>query len=214
MGEIFINMPFVSDISTDFSGTESISETESDLSDFNSYTTAQSGTAGETDGSLMRIIKSKSVRNTPKSSKSRESRGSRDSFTKMLQNANYEDNENNNIEENRRKRQMSNLEIFEVFKQNSLSEINDRIKIIPEVSGQLAQTFYLDKIFALLLPVIFIPILFGSIFVLTYQISDFFDEYFHPDTEIDELHFYLTSTREDVRYPRRPEVIASLCSII
>ena len=145
-------MPFVSDISTDFSGTESISETESDLSDFNSYTTAQSGTAGETDGSLMRIIKSKSVRNTPKSSKSR---GSRDSFTKMLQNANYEDNENNNIEENRRKRQMSNLEIFEVFKQNSLSEINDRIKIIPEVSGQLAQTFYLDKIFALLLPVIF-----------------------------------------------------------
>merc|ERR1711990_331305 len=214
MGEIFINMPFVSDISTDFSGTESVSETESDLSDFNSYTTAQSGTAGETDGSLMRIIKSKSVRNTPKSSKSRESRGSRDSFTKMLQNANYEDNENNNIEENRRKRQMSNLEIFEVFKQNSLSEINDRIKIIPEVSGQLAQTFYLDKIFALLLPVIFIPILFGSIFVLTYQISDFFDEYFHPDTEIDELHFYLTSTREDVRYPRRPEVIASLCSII
>merc|ERR1711990_1132431 len=207
MGEIFINMPFVSDISTDFSGTWGISETESDLSDFNSYTTAQSGTAGETDGSLMRIIKSKSVRNTPKSSKSRESRGSRDSFTKMLQNANYEDNENNNIEENRRKRQMSNLEIFEVFKQNSLSEINDRIKIIPEVSGQLAQTFYLDKIFALLLPVIFIPILFGSIFVLTYQISDFFDEYFHPDTEIDELHFYLTSTREDVRYPRRPEVI-------
>merc|ERR1711990_1290873 len=165
MGEIFINMPFVSDISTDFSGTESVSETESDLSDFNSYTTAQSGTAGETDGSLMRIIKSKSVRNTPKSSNSRESRGSRgsrDSFTKMLQNANYEDNENNN-EENRRKRQMSNLEIFEVFKQNSLSEINDRIKIIPEVSGQLAQTFYLDKIFALLLPVIFIPILFGSI---------------------------------------------------
>ena len=152
------SMPFVSDISTDFSGTESISETESDLSDFNSYTTAQSGTAGETDGSLMRIIKSKSVRNTPKSSKSREShgsRGSRDSFTKMLQNANYEDNENNNIEENRRKRQMSNLEIFEVFKQNSLSEINDRIKIIPEVSGQLVQTFYLDKIFALLLPVIF-----------------------------------------------------------
>ena len=148
-------MPFVSDISTDFSGTESISETESDLSDFNSYTTAQSGTAGETDGSLMRIIKSKSVRNTPKSSKSRESRGSRDSFTKMLQNANYEDNENNNIEENRRKRQMSNLEIFEVFKQNSLSEINDRIKIIPEVSGQLVHTFYLDKIFALLLPVIF-----------------------------------------------------------
>ena len=154
-----LSMPFVSDISTDFSGTESISETESDLSDFNSYTTAQSGTAGETDGSLMRIIKSKSVKNTPKSSKSRElhgSRGSRDSFTKMLQNANYEDNENNNIEENRSKRnQMSNLEIFEVFKQNSLSEINDRIKIIPEVSGQLAQTFYLDKIFALLLPVIF-----------------------------------------------------------
>ena len=148
-------MPFVSDISTDFSGTESVSETESDLSDFNSYTTAQSGTAGETDGSLMRIIKSKSVRNTPKSSKSRESRGSRDSFTKMLQNANYEDDENNNIEENRRKRQMSNLEIFEVFKQNSLSEINDRIKIIPEVSGQLVHTFYLDKIFALLFPVIF-----------------------------------------------------------
>ena len=148
-------MPFISDISTDFSGTESISETESDLSDFNSYTTAQSGTAGETDGSLMRVIKSKSARNTPKSSKSRESRGSRDSFTKMLQNANYEDNENNNIEENRRKRQMSNLEIFEVFKQNSLSEINDRIKIIPEVSGQLVQTFHLDKIFALLLPVIF-----------------------------------------------------------
>ena len=149
------SMPFVSDISTDFSGTESISETESDLSDFNSYTTAQSGTAGETDGSLMRIIKSKSARNTPKNSKScesRGSRGSRDSFKKML---NYEDNENNNIEENRSKRQMSNLEIFEVFKQNSLSEINDRIKTIPEVSGQLAQTFYLDKIFALLLPVIF-----------------------------------------------------------
>ena len=71
----------------------------------------------------------------------------------MLQNANYEDNENNNIEENRS--QMSNLEIFEVFKQNSISEINNRIKIIPEVSGQLVHTFYLDKIFALLLPVIF-----------------------------------------------------------
>ena len=53
---------------------------------------------------------------------------SRDAFTKMLQNANYEDNENNNIEENRS--QMSNLEIFEVFKQNSLSEINKRIKVI------------------------------------------------------------------------------------
>lgn len=133
----------VTDISsTDFSGTESGSEIESDLSDFNSYTTAQSGvgTAGETDGSLMTIIKSKSSRNTPKSSKSREShgsrgsngsRGSRDAFTKMLENANYEDNENNNIEENRSKRnQMSNLEIFEVFKKNSLSEINKRIKMI------------------------------------------------------------------------------------
>ena len=142
-------MPFVTDISsTDFSGTESGSEIESDLNDFNSYTTAQSGvgTAGETDGSLMTIIKSKSSRNTPKSSKSREShgsrgsngsrgshgsRGSRDAFTKMLENANYEDNENNNIEENRSKRnQMSNLEIFEVFKKNSLSEINKRIKMI------------------------------------------------------------------------------------
>ena len=152
----------VTDISsTDFSGSESGSEIESDLSDFNSYTTAQSGvgTAGETDGSLMTIIKSKSARNTSKSSSSHESRGSsvsRDAFTKMLENANYEDNENNNIEENRSKRnQMSNLEIFEVFKKNSISEINNRIKIIPEVSGQLAQTFYLDKIFALLLPVIF-----------------------------------------------------------
>ena len=119
--------------STDFSGTESGSEIESDLSDFNSYTTAQSGvgTAGETDGSLMTIIKSKSARNTSKSSSSHESRGSsvsRDAFTKMLQNANYEDNENNNIEENRS--QMSNLEIFEVFKKNSLSEINKRIKMI------------------------------------------------------------------------------------
>ena len=136
-------MPFVTDISsTDFSGTESGSDIESDLSDFNSYATAQSGvgTAGETDGSLMTIIKSKSSRNTPKSSRSREShgsrgsdgsRGSRDAFTKMLQNANYEDNENNNIEENRSKRnQMSNLEIFEVFKKNSLSEINKRIKMI------------------------------------------------------------------------------------
>ena len=124
----------VTDISsTDFSGSESGSEIESDLNDFNSYTTAQSGVgaAGETDGSLMTIIKSKSARNTSKSSSSHESRGSsvsRDAFTKMLQNANYEDNENNNIEENRS--QMSNLEIFEVFKQNSLSEINKRIKVI------------------------------------------------------------------------------------
>ena len=145
------SMPFVTDISsTDFSGSESVSETESDLSDFNSYSTAQSGEAEEqtTDGSLMRHIKTKAVKNGRKVPKS--TKKSRDAFTKML---NYKDNENNNIEENRRK--MSNLEIFELFKENSLSEINDRIKVIPEVSGRLAQKLYLDKIFALLLPVIF-----------------------------------------------------------
>ena len=156
------SMPFVTDISsTDFSGSESVSETESDLSGFNSYSTNQSGVGTgpeeqNTDGSLMRHIKSKAVKNVPKSTK----KSSRDAFTKML---NYKNNENTDyIEENRSgskrngsKRKMSNLEIFELFKQNSLSEINDRIKIIPEVSGQLARGLFLDKIFALLLPVIF-----------------------------------------------------------
>ena len=160
-------MPFVTDISsTDFSGSESVSETESDLSEFNSYSTNQSGVGTgpeeqNTDGSLMRHIKSKAVKNVPKSTK----KSSRDAFTKML---NYKNNENTDyIEENRSgskrngskrngsKRKMSNLEIFELFKENSLSEINDRIKIIPEVSGQLARGLFLDKIFALLLPVIF-----------------------------------------------------------
>ena len=49
---------------------------------------------------------------------------------------------------------MKNLEIFEVFNTDSISEINDRIKTIPYASGRLAQTLHLDKIFALLLPVI------------------------------------------------------------
>ena len=161
MTSIF-SMPFVTDISsTDFSGSESVSETESDLSEFNSYSTNQSGTGPEehtTDGSLMRHIKSKAVKNVPKSTK----KSSRDAFTKILNYKNTDNYTDNKFEENRSgskrngsKRKMSNLEIFELFKENSISEINDRIKIIPEVSGQLARGLFLDKIFALLLPVIF-----------------------------------------------------------
>merc|ERR1711970_19845 len=107
------------------------------------------------------------------------------------------------------KKGMDNLQL--VFNK---AEIRNRIKIIPDVSGRFAQQIQLGSLFAFLLKLLLLPMTFGSIFVSSYVISDRVENYLNPESDIQELHFFLTSTQEDVRYPRRPEMISSVSSII
>merc|ERR1712168_727062 len=109
------------------------------------------------------------------------------------------------------KTDMENLQL--VFKKSS-SELGSRIKTIPDVSGRFVQKIEFGGLFALLLRILLIPCIFGSIFVSAYLISDKIENYMTPESDIQELHFFLTSRQEDVRYPRRPEMIASVTSII
>merc|ERR1712235_27487 len=106
---------------------------------------------------------------------------------------------------------MENLQL--VFKKSS-TELGSRIKTIPDVSGRLVQKIEFGGFFALLLRILLIPCIFGSIFVSAYLVSDKIENYLNPESDIQELHFFLTSRQEDVRYPRRPEMIASVTSII
>merc|ERR1711970_1382007 len=109
------------------------------------------------------------------------------------------------------KRGMENLQL--AFKRSE-SEIRNRIKTIPDVSGRFVEKIQFGSIFALLLRLLLIPVIFGSIFVSSYLVSDKIENYLNPESDIQELHFFLTSKQEDVRYPRRPEMIASVSSII
>ena len=52
------------------------------------------------------------------------------------------------------------------------------------------------------------------VFLGTYYTADAVQYYMNPDLELEELHYYLTSTNNDIRYPKIPEIAASIVSVL
>merc|ERR1712212_758301 len=214
----------MSDIEHQLSGSD---DDSSDIGSGSSDSSSgsESGSSSEGENVPMTRMNSKKLKTRKEINESKAS----EMFTKMLEKNNKNINNTNkqqtlgsslgnnspistkNVLIQSAKRGMENLQL--AFKRSE-SEIRNRIKTIPDVSGRFVEKIQFGPIFALLLRLLLIPVIFGSIFVSSYLVSDKIENYLNPESDIQELHFFLTSSQEDVRYPRRPEMIASVSSII
>merc|ERR1719309_437828 len=206
------------------------SEDSSDIGSGSSGSDSSSGSESESSSDGENVPMTRSSKRTKLKKELTDNTKASEMFTKMLEKNNKNINNTNkqtlgstpglggnlpistkNILIRSAKTGLENLQL--VFKK-SKTEIGNRIKTIPDVSGRFVQKIELGNIFALLLRILLIPMIFGSIFVSAYVVSDKIENYLNPDSDIQELHFFLTSSKEDVRYPKRPEMIASVSSII
>merc|ERR1719427_311692 len=90
--------------------------------------------------------------------------------------------------------------------------IGNQIRKLPTASGEVART--LRGPVTSISKLILVSLLFCSIFVGTYFVTDAVQYRLNPDLELEELHFYLTADPSETRLPRLPEIFSTILALI